>query len=592
MGEPGETRQRRKISRQGKKIKRALGLREKGSVNPFLSLFVLQLKVALGLRQIGASMGLGERHRKYAVILVAFLVVAFIPFMKTMYQVAGAVADASLALNQPGLPIVLAVTGAQFLVLFMTISHLMSTLYYGRDLETLRAMPLRSHYVVLAKIGVVYLFQFLISLLPSAPFILALGVRFKDVSYWFYAFFMQVFVPGVPVAVSLFGVLALMRFTRFSARRDLFRVVLGLLFFFVIIGFQLLYTRAGVGLEAEGPEVFFGLLSERQGLIRAMTRYYPPLFWSAMAVTGRGHLERLGYLLLLGGFSVLSLLVVARVTESWFVSGERYETKARGVKAGWAVQREVLGTQHSPEIAVLLRDVRILTRTPNFFMVALMNLSVFPLILLFGYVASRSAPQGLPLPLEALREGPFADLATLGIVGAHGLMVGLNQIPSAAISREGRLFWVSKVIPVDPPKQLKAKLAYSSAYGGIQALIMLVIAFLVLKLPVARLLWVAVLALAVLLPVSTICLLVDLFRPKLDWTEPHQAMKGNFGTLIAGLISSGYVAGLGFLTVYAHSMGLSGTALYVFALALLALSGILLYRLMERWARVRYEEIE
>ncbi|HHY38327.1 MAG TPA: hypothetical protein GX507_05305 [Clostridia bacterium] len=557
-----------------------------------MSLFVLQAKVALGLRQISASMGLGEKRRKYAGILLLFFVLAFVPFMRTVYQVAGVVADASLALNQPGLPIVLGVTGAQFLVLFMTISHLMSTLFYGQDLETLRAMPLRPHQIVLAKIGVVYLFQFLISLIPGAPFIAALGLSSKDVSYWFYAFLMQIFVPGIPVALSLFGVLALMRFTRFSARRDLLRVVLGLLFFFVIIGFQLLYTRAGMGLQTEGPQAFLRLLSERQGLIRAMTRYYPPLFWSAMAVAGRGHLERLGYILLFGGVSVLSLLVVARVTESWFFSGERREMKARGAKAGWAVQREVLGTQHSPEIAIFLRDVRILTRTPNFFMVALMNLTVFPLLLLFGYVASRSTPQEFPFPLEALREGPFADLATLGIVGVHALMVGLNQIPSAAISREGRLFWVSKVIPVDPPKQLRAKLAYSLVYGSIQALIMLVIAFLVLRLPVARLLWVAVLALAVLLPVSVICLLVDLFRPKLDWTEPHQAMKGNFGTFIAGLISSGYVVGLGFLMAYVHSMGLSGTALYVFALALLTLSGALLYRLMERWAKVRYEEIE
>lgn len=569
------------------------GLRDKGCGSPFLSLVWLQFKVAVGIRRIGASLGLGEKHRRYAGIILLLLAISFIPWMGVMYKLGRALADVAVALNQPGLPIVVEVTAAQFFVFFMTITHLMSTLFYGQDLETLKAMPLRAHHIVLAKIAVVYFTQLLISLVPAAPFVVALGLRLGDPSYWPLAILTHLFVPGLPMGVALLGVLALMRFTGFSARRDLIRVILGLVFFAMIVGFQMVYTQAGIGLETGGPEAIFNLISQRQGLIRAMTKYYPPVRWAAMSLTGERLGEKLGNLLLLAGSSVVAVVLIARVTESWFVAGERREAKARGARAGWSrTAQRVIETVHSPLVAVMLRDIRILVRTPNFLLTALMNLLVFPLMLLISFVASRSAAGSVPFSLEVLRQGPFIDLAALALVGIHGLIAGLNQIASAAISREGRMFWVSKAIPVVPATQLRAKIAYSIIYGSIQALIVVVIASLLLRIPAITAVWVTVLCVAILWPLGAIGLLVDLLRPKLDWTEPQQAMKGNFGTLLAGLVSAGYVVGLGFGVKYLYDRGLPAVLLCPLVLVVFLVTGAALERLLERWGTARYGEIE
>lgn len=569
------------------------GLRDKGSGSPFLSLVWLQFKVAVGIRRISASFGLGDKHRKYAGIILLLLAISFIPWMATMYDLGRALADVAVALNQPGLPIVVEVTAAQFFVFFMTITHLMSTLFYGQDLETLKGMPLRARHIVLAKIAVVYFIQLLISLIPAAPFVVALGLRLGDASYWPLAILIHLFVPGLPVAVALLGVLALMRFTGFSARRDLIRVILGLVFFALIVGFQMVYARAGIGLETGGPDAILNLISQRQGLIRAMTKYYPPARWAAMSLTGERLAEKLSNLLLLAGFSLVALVLIARVTESWFVAGERREAKARGARAGWSrTAQRVIETVHSPLTAVMLRDVRILVRTPNFLLTALMNLLVFPLILLMSFVASRSGAGTALLSLEVLRQAPIVDLVALAVVGIHGLMAGLNQIPSAAISREGRMFWVSKAIPVEPATQLRAKMAYSVLYGSIQSLIVVVIAVLLLKIPATTAVWLTILSVAVLWPLGAIGLLVDLLRPKLDWTEPQQAMKGNFGTLLAGLVSAGYVIGLGFGVKYLYDQGLSGALLYPVVLVVLLVTGAGLESWLERWGTARYGEIE
>ncbi|MBE3519707.1 MAG: hypothetical protein IMW97_05315 [Firmicutes bacterium] len=569
------------------------GLRQRGVGSPLLSLVWLQFKVAVGLRRISASFGLADKHRKYAGIILLLLTVSFIPWIATMYDLGRALAAAAVDLNQPGLPIVLEVTAAQFFVFFMTITHLMSTLFYAEDVETLKAMPLRAHHIVLAKIAVVYVIQLVISLVPAAPFVVALGLRLRDASYWPFAILTHLFVPGLPVAVALIGVLALMRLTGFSARRDLIRVILGLVFFALIMGFQAVYIRAGIGLETAGPEAILNLISQRQGLITAMTKCYPPARWAAMAVTGETLVERLGNLLLLAGFSVVALVLIARVTESWFVAGEKREARARGARAGWShTAQRVIETEHSPMTAVMLRDVRILVRTPNFLLTALMNLLVFPLILLMSFVVSRSGAGTALLSLETLRHAPFVDLAGLAVVGIHGLIAGLNQIPSAAISREGRMFWVSKAIPVEPATQLRAKMAYSIVYGLLQSLIVVVITVLLLKLPVTTTVWVTILCIAVLWPLGAIGLLVDLLRPKLDWTEPQQAMKGNFGTLLAGLVSAGYVIGLGFGVKYLYDRGVPGSLLYPAVLAVLLLTGAGLESWLERWGTVRYREIE
>ena len=188
--------------------------------------------------------------------------------------------------------------------------------------------------------------------------------------------------------------------------------------------------------------------------------------------------------------------------------------------------------------------------------------------------------------------GYALDIMTLVIVAIHGLIVAGNQVASTAISREGRAFWASKMIPVSPRDQFKGKMGYSLGFAMLQLIILLASCALILKVDALHLGLIAALGILVSVPVTAIAMMNDLYKPKLTWEDPHQAMKGNFGTLIAMLFAGAYLAALGFAVKVMLSSGLSVNAVYMIAAASLLSSAVILVKIAFSWAEKRYAELE
>mgnify|MGYP000916645399 CR=1 FL=1 len=147
-------------------------------------------------------------------------------------------------------------------------------------------------------------------------------------------------------------------------------------------------------------------------------------------------------------------------------------------------------------------------------------------------------------------------------------------------------------LPVSPQVQVRGKLLYSLGFAVIQLAILTASVGFVLRPDTATLLLAAALALLVSWPVSAICLMNDLVSPKLSWTNPQQAMKGNFNTLIAGVVSLLYLGAFYFGVRALYPAVLTGWALYVVVGGALVLTGGLLHKGMEALASSRYKSIE
>ncbi|HHX28433.1 MAG TPA: hypothetical protein GX716_05410 [Firmicutes bacterium] len=580
--------------------------------SPFGSLVWTQMKMAYGTKGMAEKLGLGKKDR-YAYIYFLLIALAFVPLVGQIYTLAKAIAAQSIAINQPGLPAVLAVAAGQFLVFFLGVSSVMSVLYYANDIETLLAMPLAPWQIMLSKMTVAYVAELLIGLLITGPFLVALGVQIAVPEFWLYTVLIELAIPAIPLALSLLATVLIMRFTRGSRKRDMFRVVLGLVFFTVIMGLNYLNSTMAV----KGPEEAMRMLMERNGLLQAAAGYYPPLKWAARALTSDTPLERLGGMLLFCGVSFGVLGGIAAVSQKWFLGGYTTDVassraavgrrpglfRRQGAPSGGDEAGEVgvAGTSRDhaaavssafrarrPSFAVALRDHYMLVRTPNFLLTVLINLVVFPMIITLSAVTS----QGQIPYLVGGATGYALDIMTLVIVAIHGLIVAGNQVASTAISREGRAFWASKMIPVSPRDQFKGKMGYSLGFAMLQLIILLASCALILKVDALHLGLIAALGILVSVPVTAIAMMNDLYKPKLTWEDPHQAMKGNFGTLIAMLFAGAYLAALGFAVKVMLSSGLSVNAVYMIAAASLLSSAVILVKIAFSWAEKRYAELE
>ncbi|HHY45160.1 MAG TPA: hypothetical protein GX512_05560 [Firmicutes bacterium] len=546
--------------------------------SPFYSLVHTQMKVAYGPKGLAEKLGLGRRDRN-AYIYLALIAMAFIPLVSQLYAAGKAMASQLIAIGQPGLSVVTSVAAGQFLVFFLGVSSVMSVLYYANDNETLLAMPLKPAQIMLAKMAVAYVAELFMALAVTGPFLAGLGVQLAVPEFWLYMVLLEVAIPAIPLALSLLATVLIMRATKGSRRRDQFRVVLGLIFFALIIGLNFLNTS----MATRGPEETIRMLMERNGLIQAAAGYYPPLKWAALALTSDTAFGRLAGMLLFVGVSFGVLGGIAAFTQRWFLGGY-----TRDVSASRAGASRLTFRARRPAVAVALRDHYMLVRTPNFLLTVLTNLIVFPLIVTLTAVTGQGQ---IPYLVRGL-SGHALDIMALVIIAVHGFIVSGNQVASTTLTREGRAFWASKMIPVSPREQFMGKMVYNILFAAVQLGILLASAAVLLRVDAAHLAVIAVLGTLVSVPVTAICMMNDLWNPRLNWENPHAAMKGNFGTLIAMLFSAAYLFACGLIVKAMLSAGLSIQVIYWVSAVVVLVSGLVLAKVASSWAEKRYAEIE
>lgn len=557
-----------------------------GERGPFSALMRLQIKTEFGMRGMSDKLGLGKKP-KAAYLYLALMGFAFIPLLGVMYAMFESLASMAISMGQPGLPVILTVTSAQALVMFIGISGLMSILYESQDLETLQSMPLTSRQIMSAKVLSAYLPQLFTAAVVALPSFIALGLKLDSPLFWLSAPVVLLTTPCIPTALALLVLVPLMKATSRSKRRDSFRVVFGLVLFALVIGFQYLNMNM-----TRDPQGFVQALMQRNGLIQAMAGYFPPLRWAALALTADAPLTLLGNMALYAGVSVGALVLVTSVSQRWFLGGisrdVRRTAPAKTGKAG--VAHEVSIGSSSVLRSLIAKEHRTMVRNSNWLLVTLTNLTIVPLMMLISsFGAGKSEIATL---LDQVRAMVPAEYLVLGIAAAQGLTVSLNQVASTGVSREGPQFVLSKTLPVSPRLQARGKLLYSMGFALVQLVILLVSFGFVLRPDVGTLALAAGLALLASWPVSVICLMNDLLFPKLNWTNPQQAMKGNFNAMIAMLFSALYLAAFYFGVRALYPSVLTGWALYAAVGGALVLTGGLLQKGMESLALSKYKSIE
>ncbi|HHV79029.1 MAG TPA: hypothetical protein GXX40_05375 [Firmicutes bacterium] len=527
-------------------------------------------------------LGIG-RKQKYKHLFLLLIVVALVPFVTSIAVSARALTIASSMVGAWDLPAVLIVSLSQIICVFFGIPHVLSSLYFSKDLKRLKVLPLTPFQIAMGELAPLYLSISLILAVFFWPFAAVTGISFHmGPIFWLNAVLVYLFSPLVPLGLSLLCLTLMMKLTERLPGKDFFRVLSSLIFFAAIVFFQSI--NANIGTSLSDPGRLVSSLYGYQTFSSRLSRVFPPLQWAARALSSDGPYT-LWYSLGFLAASLAFLTVVAAAVSNIVINLSAETQLRRRARAEQIVQVLPDGVT----LALLRREHWNLTRTPAFLMTAIMNLMVVPLLLLVSRAATSHGPASLPGLLNQLRGN---SLLVPAITGFSGLLVATNQVPSTAVSREGKSFWISRLIPVPPEIQVNAKLLYGMLYGTAQLLVLLISVCFFRILDVASIARLASLSLALTLPLTQIGLLVDLLHPRLQWTHPQQAMKGNYNGLIAGLLGALLVAALAGLFWLFLRMGLG---MRVATLAVLPVIGVIsayLQAAVRRLARSQYLQLE
>jgi len=552
------------------------------------ALLKVDLKTAFSLSLLWRFFRRERKNWKY-LPLAGLVLLALIPILIAYLMLIEAVFRILQPMGQESGLLTLAVIIGQMLVFVLGLIYVISAFYFSSDLEVLIPLPVKPHWIILSKFTVI-LANELISIIPLLlpPFIMFGILSRAPVSYWLFLTPVMLLLPVIPLSISALLAMGLMRLVNLSRKKDLL-IIVGSLFLIILQFFLQIRLRGSGGGESTAWVLNF--FNDRNSLMNVIGRNFPPAVWASRALDMGFRSSGPANLFLLAGLSALLFYGLVLVSRKVFYEGVigLSEVTAKRRKIGRReLERKALAGRH-PVRAIFWREVRLMNRTPMFLLNGIVVVFIIPAVFL---MMSLGDPKGgLSVFLKWITgANPLAVvLASAGFFLITGC---LNGTASSTFSREGRQFWISKVIPVSWAGQVLAKFFHSylvSLLGiGVAGLVVLV----GVGLPVKSVAPALILAVAASVFFTAVSMVIDLNRPLLNWTNPQRAIKQNLNVIVAMVFDFGTLAALGFLAVFLISRKLPATVVYLMLLALsLAGSGASLPFLLKFAAR-KYPRIE
>jgi ABC-2 type transport system permease protein len=285
-----------------------------------------------------------------------------------------------------------------------------------------------------------------------------------------------------------------------------------------------------------------------------------------------------------GQLGLLVLVAAVSLVITLFLASKLYFKGVIGLNASSTGRRRLVqadlerrGSQ-SAFWTYVLKDVRILVRTPIFFMNNVMMNFLWPAFFIIP-VLGGSESEGLAQGIELLRttvlggERTGAGLAVAIVFAMFLFVSGTNGITESALSREGRIFYFMKMIPMSWTRQIAAKITVGLLFSLAGALIPLLLLVIFVQPP----LW-FVLAILTVLPGALLLpnltgIIFELYWPKLKWDNEQKAVKQNLN-VVYGILLAMLFGGLAIGPVLLLSLSWL-QAMLIIALPSLLLSALL-----------------
>lgn len=548
-----------------------------------LKLIILQLKVSFGLSALRWYAKNNPKKFMSSLGIMAIVVVAFGPMLFLYQKLIQGAYDMAAQFGQPQLVLALALVTTSLFLLISSIAFVMSLFYFSNDIPQLVALPLKPGDILGAKFAVALFFNYLVVIPFFLPALWTYGVKTgAGAVYWLMGIVVFLLIPVIPLALVSIFLLVMMWLTNLSRKRDTMR----LLGMFAILALAILFNLAVSQIPADAEAEFFQrLLLDEHGLLRLATRSYPPAFIATRALTagGTAGVLNFGYFL---GISLAGLGLMLALGQQIFYRGL---IGGAEVQKGKAISREELARRtsgsSSPVLAIAMREIKYLIRTPIYLFNSLAMLGFVPILLGIQIAAFGGMEQ---LTATVQNAPMFVQIA--GAAGFVAVMALFTPAASSSFSREGRLFYISQVIPVPPRRQILGKILYSFILAGL-SLPLVIAAGLFLSWGIGDMLLALAAGIVLSFPAITISLLIDLIRPYLTWDDPQKAIKQNMNVVLAMLVGGGlyYLLYLLGKTVYQAT----GVEIMVYLCVLFAafLAGAVGYAALMRISSNRYRDI-
>lgn len=557
-----------------------------------LMLFKIQLKINFGLSALKYRFTREKKKRWEPILILAAIVFGFAPLivMYSLMMTGIFVAGNSLANPQPEMVITVAFLLSQLVILFFGMFYIMGSFYFLQDLETLIPLPLKPYEVMGSKFLIVMVNEYLTALPLLLPPLLIYGIGMGEgLLYWIKCIFMMLAAPVFPLAIGTVFIMLLMRVVNLRKSKDLLAIIGGFAGLMLALGINFFIQAIP---KSGGTEYIKNLLESQSGLITEIGSKFPPSIWATFGLSDNG-LAGLGYFILFMGTSIALFIFLLWLSNLVFykalLAGQEVSRK-RKTLTGAEVTRQY-NKETSPVTAILIREWKLMLRTPIYAINGLTGAIMGPFIILIMFFAKGRDPGTIQM-LEMINNPQYQVYVTLGALGIMLFTAGINVVASTSISREGQNFWIARMIPVSPGRQVLAKLLQAYMVSVLGVIVTCIAVGIFVRFSPLRILLILVTGLICSVPMTAFSLMLDVFHPKLVWNSEQEAMKQNMNGLLGMLVSMAFIAVLAGMTVVLLLTGMPVWTVYAGIILIGAVSGVLSMMGLFALAKRKYMELE
>lgn len=491
----------------------------------YLSLTRVLLKNSMGMMSDGKS------KKALNVFIYGVLAVCMIPLGFTLYMMFNTAMAQLQPLQQEGAVLALGFHISSLVTFLFSIFLIPSIFYFSKDSETLLALPLPPQTILSAKFSVCLVYEYAFTLIVCVPLYIAYANNAAiGIPYILLALAIFITLPIYPLVLSSIITMLLMRFVPFFKNRDRFNMIAGILSIILAFGFSLAMNS---GTIAEDPNALISMLTQgNNSMISLFSKIFPAIPFAAEALISSDALQLVYYILI-----TCAALAVLVILGKWlYFKGAIGFSETKSSRKELSAKDFARVSRHSKVRTYLIKELRLLIRTPVYAINCIGMCVLMPIMLLVIFITADADVLLQQLPdITPYLDGmlPYAVLAGM----ASGfLFSNLNMISSTAISREGTNISFMKYIPMSLKQQLQAKVLSGILMSVISMLLTMVCVYFLL--PIFPLTWYFAAAAASLITIvlgNYASLALDILHPKLVWEQEAAAVKQNMSGIVSML---------------------------------------------------------
>lgn len=486
------------------------------------------------------------------------------------------------SMGQEGILLAIILSLGATVTFFFGIYTIMNVFYFSDDIEVILPLPFKSSEIVFGKFAAVLINMYIYTSMLVLPLIVYGVVSKASFMYYLYAIIVLIITPVLPMIIASFICMALMRFTSLSKHKDAFKMFTGCLSLILIVVFNSFTSGSGRNMTSE--QMIQKFADGNNSMMDMMTGIFITNKFSSYGLLYNNEFKGLLYIILSLVLSIVIFIVYYNIGGKLYLKGiigisESYSKREDILKNGKANK---LIKASSPMKALVKRDIKVVLRTPQFFINCIAMIFYMPAIMGVAMLSGGQLSEYKTL-LNNGTEWYGIAIAISFIGGAVCIMSG--GAGATALSREGKDFIVSKYIPVSYKTQLYSKILSSLCINEIGAAIVTLALILVGASPILLILGI-ISSMGSIVLITLFGVYIDFRSPKLNWENERAMFKKNYMPLLIMFI----VLLLGAVLVIAAIILKNYIIIFGIAMVMVFIGSVILYKSLVNHAYKVYNE--